>query len=463
MDDRICRDIAAAEAFDALAAEREEHLQPLVFTEPTQYTVCTGMRSLVFFGESGAGKTALRMALTRAATHDCASPTHLIAQWQPDPGVAGQGSPAVRSFVRQVLASCAINLLMTIARHPQLFSEAAPTAKDALHWFVQAYTDAERDYLLAAIAEEIANDTSVAICRNLLTSPAPLVLRPDATEQRVIALLVHTVQRIGLRGVWVMMDGFDPWLRSIQSDPIRLLSDVLSTLELFELHGFALKIFAPRELEAVISSSWGARKGRVDLYVLEWDAEQLTQIVERHIAAKTGRERIALKEICVAEAEIRAWFQRYGGHTPRGWLKLARPLVNAFISSGANRPLSRAEWHAIQRAHPPRLFIDLNTDRVFVGEAEISGLQPRSYRLLRYLYENRGRRVPRSELYYRAYQGLATEPRTSDDRGWEEPATWNNVLDNAILRLRKAIEPDPRKPIYILTDRGWGIKLEHTS
>jgi DNA-binding response OmpR family regulator len=35
------------------------------------------------------------------------------------------------------------------------------------------------------------------------------------------------------------------------------------------------------------------------------------------------------------------------------------------------------------------------------------------------------------------------------------------VLDNAILRLRRIIEPDPRRPIYILTDRGWGVKLEH--
>ncbi|MCS6937769.1 MAG: helix-turn-helix domain-containing protein, partial [Roseiflexus sp.] len=86
---------------------------------------------------------------------------------------------------------------------------------------------------------------------------------------------------------------------------------------------------------------------------------------------------------------------------------------------------------------------------------------PRSYRLLRYLYENRTRRVPRSELYYRAYQGLVEEPRAHNDRGWEDPANWNNVLDNALLRLRKIIEPDPRHPVYILTDRGWGVKLEN--
>jgi len=56
--------VIAAEALDTLAAEREPHLQPLVFVEPTRYAAYTGMRSLVIVGDSGSGKTALRLALT---------------------------------------------------------------------------------------------------------------------------------------------------------------------------------------------------------------------------------------------------------------------------------------------------------------------------------------------------------------------------------------------------------------
>ena len=52
--------IIATEALDTLAAEREPHLQPLVFVEPSRYTAYTGMRSLVIVGDSGSGKTALR-------------------------------------------------------------------------------------------------------------------------------------------------------------------------------------------------------------------------------------------------------------------------------------------------------------------------------------------------------------------------------------------------------------------
>ncbi|MGC9040055.1 MAG: transcriptional regulator [Roseiflexus castenholzii] len=452
----------AVEAFDALAAERELHLQPVVFVEPPQYATYTGMRSFVVFGESGSGKTALRLALMRQAMPPNAPPTHLVVHWQPDPVEGIKGSPAVRIFVRQALETCATTLLTTCAHYPRLFHDAPPTAQTFTHWFIQAYTGDDRPHLLAIIEEAMTAEEGMLLARRLITDPAAPVLYPDVAEQRVIALLTGTLQRMGMRGVWVMVDGFEPWLRSAASGLSDLLTAILSTLELFDLNGFAIKMFAPRSLEPVITGSWGAVKGRVDLFTLSWTPEHLTRITERHIAAKIGRPQATFGDLCAAEREVRAWLQRYGGSTPRGWLKLIRPLVDAFLASGASQPLSHAAWRAVWRTHPPRLSIDLTTDRVFIGDAEVSGLQPRPYRLLRYLYENRARRVPRSELYYCAYQGFAEEPRVHDDRGWEDPADWNNVLDNALLRLRKIIEPDPRHPIYILTDRGWGVKLENT-
>jgi len=265
-----------------------------------------------------------------------------------------------------------------------------------------------------------------------------------------------------VRGVWVTIDGFDPWLRGSTALVSEQMIAILSTLELLDLNGFAIKMFAPRALESDITRSWGIVKDRIELETLTWTPEQLTTITERHIAAKIGKPSLHLSDLCVADRDIRDWLQRYGGSTPRGWLRLIRPLVDAFAAAGASHPLPHSVWNSLKRTHPPRLSIDLKTDRVFIGEAEIVGLQPRSYRLLRYLYENRSRRVPRSELYYRAYLGLAEEPRARDDRGWQEPTEWSNVLDNAILRLRRIIEPDPRRPIYIVTDRGWGVKLEHS-
>lgn len=133
----------AAEALDALAAEREPHLQPAVFVEPPQYAAYAGMRSFVVFGDSGSGKTALRLALMRRTAPADAPPMHLVVQWQPDPVEGVQGSPAVRLFVRQALEACATTLLTTFARHPYLFHNAPPTAQTALHWFIQTFAGQE--------------------------------------------------------------------------------------------------------------------------------------------------------------------------------------------------------------------------------------------------------------------------------------------------------------------------------
>jgi hypothetical protein len=455
--------IISTEALDTLTAERESHLQPLVFVEPDRYAAYTGMRSLVIVGDSGSGKTALRLALTRQVAPENTPPTYLVVNWQPEPFEDVHGSPAVRVFVRQALHACATTLLTILVKHPDLFRRAPPTVQMTFHWFIQAHISADRQHLWASMAEQAVNDEGKALGQHLIFEPATAILYPDTTEQRIIAHLTATLQRIGIRGVWVTIDGFDPWLRGSTALMSELMIAILSTLELLDLNGFAIKMFAPRALESDIARSWGIVKGRIELDTLTWTPEQLTTITERHIAAKIGKPSLHLSDLCVADRDIRDWLQRYGGSTPRGWLRLIRPLVDAFAAAGASHSLPHSVWNSLKRTHPPRLSIDLKADRVFIGEAEIVGLQPRSYRLLRYLYENRSRRVPRSELYYRAYLGLAEEPRTRDDHGWEDPANWTNVLDNAILRLRRIIEPDPRHPIYIITNRGWGVKLEHAN
>jgi len=454
--------VIAIEALDTLAAEHELHLQPLVFVEPNRYTAYTGMRSLVIVGDSGSGKTALRLALTRHGTLENTPLAYLVVNWQPEPLADVRGSPAVRAFVRQTLQACATTLLTILVRHPDLFRRAPPTVQMMFHWFLQAYISADRQHLWATVEEQAGNDEGKSLGQHLVFEPATPILHPETTEQRIISHLTSTLQRISVRGVWVTIDGFDPWLRGSTALVSEQMIAILSTLELLDLNGFAIKMFAPRALESDITRSWGIVKDRIELETLTWTPEQLTTITERHIAAKIGKPSLHLSDLCVADRDIRDWLQRYGGSTPRGWLRLIRPLVDAFAAAGASHPLPHSVWNSLKRTHPPRLSIDLKTDRVFIGEAEIVGLQPRSYRLLRYLYENRSRRVPRSELYYRAYLGLAEEPRARDDRGWQEPTEWSNVLDNAILRLRRIIEPDPRRPIYIVTDRGWGVKLEHS-
>jgi len=65
--------------------------------------------------------------------------------------------------------------------------------------------------------------------------------------------------------------------------------------------------------------------------------------------------------------------------------------------------------------------------------------------ILRYLVERRGEVVSRAEIL---------------DRVWGYDAfPTNRTIDNFIVRLRRAIEPDPRNPRYIHTIRSVGYRL----
>lgn len=72
-------------------------------------------------------------------------------------------------------------------------------------------------------------------------------------------------------------------------------------------------------------------------------------------------------------------------------------------------------------------------------------LTDRELEILRYLWEHRSRIVHRSELL-RGVWGYPDEPLTRS-------------VDHAIARLRRKIEPDPRRPSLILTVHGDGYRL----
>lgn len=88
--------------------------------------------------------------------------------------------------------------------------------------------------------------------------------------------------------------------------------------------------------------------------------------------------------------------------------------------------------------------VDLESAVVYRGETEMP-LTAKEHAILVKLYENRGRIVT-SDAICQAVWG-------DDSYGYE------NTLMIHIRRVREKIEPDPSKPIYLLTVRGLGYKL----
>ena len=111
-----------------------------------------------------------------------------------------------------------------------------------------------------------------------------------------------------------------------------------------------------------------------------------------------------------------------------------------------------ARIHAVLRRSRPdveqltlgRVTIDFRTLRAWAGDQELD-LTHREFELLRYLAERQEVVVDRDELL-REVWGYASAPHTRS-------------VDQAVVRLRKKIEPDPQHPVFIHTVHGNGYCL----
>src|SRR3972149_5783694 len=108
------------------------------------------------------------------------------------------------------------------------------------------------------------------------------------------------------------------------------------------------------------------------------------------------------------------------------------------------------KWEEIRTSNPPRLILDTGRNEV-VTHYRVVSLTKESMALLRYLHQNRGRLCTREELYKNAYLPLYSDAKLQDDKTMK--SDYRDVIDTAIWRLRKAIEPDPKKPVFVISKR----------
>ena len=94
-----------------------------------------------------------------------------------------------------------------------------------------------------------------------------------------------------------------------------------------------------------------------------------------------------------------------------------------------------------------RIKIDHQKHRVWVDDHEIQNISGLEYTLLVYLEERRGQVCSRKQIAQHLY------PHD------KLPGISANAIDSIIKRLRKQIEPDPRKPMFISTVHGVGFRL----
>jgi DNA-binding winged helix-turn-helix (wHTH) protein len=94
--------------------------------------------------------------------------------------------------------------------------------------------------------------------------------------------------------------------------------------------------------------------------------------------------------------------------------------------------------------------VDRGRRIVQVGDRRIEHLSRLTFRLIDYLEQHRGQSCSRAELTHYLYP---------DELEVDGTGSADGRLDTIVTRLRKAVEPDPRRPRYVITDRGHGYRL----
>jgi hypothetical protein len=450
-------DSLGSQVFESDRAEHEHPWIEQVFVEPPEFRSMAGRRSIIVFGESGSGLTALRMALARRAERGLREP-HLVVDWRPNLPMTGQsGSDLVSACMLEIFNATALALLRHICQQPDTCEAAPEWVRDTVVWFVHQYLLGDRAARVNSLAADCPPQ-GVAYVRGLVSRSASEILPTGVAPTMVIAQLSTIAPYLKLSGIWILVDGISAWLQEETDRLGQILHALTSTLTLFEHPGVLFKLVAPSEL--LNNPSSGIIRRRLDVYRLNWHAQHLKTIVERRLAAATGRADFELADLCDKPQRLEEWLQSCGGNSPRGWLELVRPLAQAYLAEQRNGPFTLKECATYLRSHPPMLHIDVAAGRVFIGLNQVI-LPTKSYQLLRYLYVHR-RICTRSELYYLVCRDLKTEPHAPGDKSWEEPKDWNSILDNTLWRLRAIIELDPKTPLYVYTKRrSGGIWLDN--
>ena len=130
---------------------------------------------------------------------------------------------------------------------------------------------------------------------------------------------------------------------------------------------------------------------------------------------------------------------------------MPKPFELSILVARINALLRRHAWQVSRTAPPiPDVFtfagrtVDFDAQELRVGK-DTHHLTLMETNLLRYLVERQGQAVSRKSML----ENVWNLREDTDTR----------AIDHFIARLRKYIEPEPGKPIHVLTVRGVGYKF----
>ncbi|MCR4405325.1 MAG: winged helix-turn-helix domain-containing protein [Anaerolineae bacterium] len=493
--------------FATVEAERETELKTY-FIRPPFFDQIVGdpadPRTNFVFAARGAGKTACRLMIQRECLPNDLS-AEVLAVPYTDFGWLDQlsGTVSLHHHLEQILRAGLAAIWTTITKEPVRFYAMPIEQRALLRALVQDYypslfspyqvlrhlralgalprdTQADITIIEQAIRERqlreilppgnVPTDTQMAVWLTLADT-APL--SPSSTDPTHLLLneLTELAQAIGARAVYVLLDGIDE--HHLTAENPDFLTEVLSPLtrELRVLHrhtndapgsqaGLAFKFFLPQVLYSPFREQHLFRTDLISSWCIEWSDEGLTNLLQARLMAFSAGKIQSMDQLADTESrgKFDQWLVERAYGSPRNMLKLGHLLLEHHCQQNPD-PGSKLNYRLLPeienefekrfgRLIPP-LRVDEAHRRIYVGESTVEGLTEREFDFLHFLYRTPGVFRSRQEIYEAIYP--------------QEKYVGDEAIDSLVSRLRKKIERDPKRPMFLHTKRGGGYALFHTA
>ena len=444
--------------FETLRAEDEGELFDFCYLSPDSFEQIVGSRSCIVFGETGSGKTALYRAILNQCNKKSEDHRILTVNWSPKslPPAEEKMEVWVSEQIKVLLDVCAVKIIEDLVQHPDQSSLAPDWVKARIGWFIQNYVLGDASLRLGPILE---TDSANSIFKMLQKISTEGLFYEKPSPELAVKELLLGLKFFKTDGIWVIADDIQEWTATGVTGMNASLVAFLSMLSIFENTGLVFKFILPNNFEASIAHASGLVRRRVDKYMLTWDTGLLKKMVERRLAFIMKKESFQLVQLC-NDPDFENWLLYFGGDEPRQWLELLTPFIKYYIENGLRKPIESKISKELRLKNPPRFHLDEKDFRVKIGGRIIplNDLPRKVYSLLTFLYRHAGEVVTKEKLYYAVDHEITSVPARGDDN-YVDPIVYTGQIDTNIYRLRQAIEPDPKNPVILQTERGYGVRL----
>lgn len=484
----------SANPFAEWEASHEKDLQSYFYSLPfwkNLYGKPDAPITTFLFAGRGCGKTAHRLVIEASSRPQNPQSSVLAVPYTDFTSFITESGAELRPVVLRdhllvILCNAAETLVQELTQRPAAWHDLLTDEQEQLKQIVQTYAprlldprSLSRRFEALAAQRVSARTFQTALSQGKLTALAKehaldrrsefsfwlsFVAAAAATEAigdafSAFRRLVDLAELLGLEAIFVLVDGLDELPETVSTQArAEFLSPLVTNLSLMEMPHVAFKFFLPITLGAALRKNENIRFDHFHVYQLIWEPEWLRDVLAIRLTRfnKAGKSSLA----ALAEESAQAIdddLVRKAQGSPRALILLGHLLFEAHCARTNEKRslLSQEDFKSAARKFEneyrvlitsvPLLRVDENARKLYLGGRELEvKLSAREFAVLVFLYRAR------------------TMLRTEEEITAAVPYSSNIAFDSMMSRLRGKFEPDPRNPVYLVTEHGRGYRLVNT-